>query len=50
MGIATLPASLIFGALYQTYGPLAAFGSGAVLAAIAAILLTQAGASSEARA
>ena len=42
MGIATLPASLIFGALYQTFGPLVAFGSGAGLAAVAAILLTQA--------
>jgi MFS family permease len=39
VGIATLPASLIFGALYQTAGPLVAFGSGAGLALVAAILL-----------
>lgn len=41
VGIATLPASLIFGALYQTYGPLAAFGSGAGLALLAAALLAR---------
>jgi predicted MFS family arabinose efflux permease len=29
MGIAALPASLLFGALYQEFGVLAAFGSGA---------------------
>jgi MFS family permease len=39
IGIATLPASLIFGALYQFAGPLVAFGWGAALAAIAAALL-----------
>ena len=39
IGIATLPSSLIFGALYQFCGPLVAFGWGAVLALIAAILL-----------
>jgi predicted MFS family arabinose efflux permease len=39
MGIATLPASLIFGALYQQFGPLAAFGWGAGLALAAALLL-----------
>jgi len=39
IGIATLPASLIFGALYQRFGPLAAFGCGAGLALVAAILL-----------
>jgi MFS family permease len=39
IGIATLPASLIFGALYQVYGALAAFGWGAALAFVAAILL-----------
>jgi hypothetical protein len=38
-GIATLPASLIFGALYQIFGALVAFGWGAALAAIAIILL-----------
>lgn len=41
VGIATLPASLAFGALYQTCGPLAAFGSGAGLALVAAILLAR---------
>ena len=40
-GIATLPASLVFGALYQTYGPLVAFGSGAGFALLAAILLAR---------
>jgi MFS family permease len=40
VGIATLPASLIFGALYQVFGALAAFGWGAALALIAVILLT----------
>ena len=39
IGVATLPASLIFGALYQVYGVLAAFGWGAALALIAVILL-----------
>lgn len=39
IGVGTLPSSLIFGALYQSFGPLAAFGSGAALALIAAILL-----------
>jgi MFS family permease len=42
IGIATLPASLIFGALYQAFGPygaLAAFGWGAALAFVAVILL-----------
>lgn len=39
IGIATLPSSLIFGALYQYFGPLAAFGFGASLAALAAIIL-----------
>ena len=40
VGVATLPASLIFGALYQVFGALAAFGWGAALALIAVILLT----------
>ena len=39
IGIATLPASLIFGALYQFYGALVAFGWGAALAVGAVILL-----------
>jgi MFS family permease len=41
VGIATLPASLMFGALYQTFGPLVAFGSGAGLALAAAVLLAR---------
>lgn len=39
IGVTTLPASLLFGALYQAFGPLAAFGTGAGLALIAAILI-----------
>jgi MFS family permease len=39
IGVATLPSSLIFGALYQVYGPLASFGWGAALALAAVILL-----------
>jgi MFS family permease len=39
VGIATLPASLIFGTLYERHGPLAAFGWGAGLALLAAVLL-----------
>jgi MFS family permease len=39
IGVATLPSSLIFGALYQLYGPLTAFGWGAVLALAAVVLL-----------
>jgi MFS family permease len=39
IGIATLPASLIFGALYQVYGALAAFAWGAALALVAVALL-----------
>jgi MFS family permease len=39
IGIATLPASLVFGVIYKDFGPLAAFGSGAALALLAAILL-----------
>jgi MFS family permease len=41
VGIATLPASLVFGALYQGCGPLVAFGSGAGLALVAAIVLAR---------
>lgn len=40
IGIATLPSSLIFGGLYQYFGPLVAFAWGAGLALVAAILLT----------
>jgi len=39
VGIATLPASLIFGFLYQAHGPAAAFGCGAALALLAVVLL-----------
>jgi len=39
IGIATLPASVLFGALYQAFGAPVAFGSGAGLALAAAILL-----------
>jgi predicted MFS family arabinose efflux permease len=39
IGITTLPSSLIFGALYQGFGPRAAFGWGAALALLAALLL-----------
>ncbi|MCE9531496.1 MAG: MFS transporter [Planctomycetes bacterium] len=39
IGIATLPSSLIFGALYQFAGPVVAFGWGAALALIAGILM-----------
>lgn len=39
IGIATLPSSLIFGALYQVYGALVAFGWGASLALVAVLLL-----------
>ena len=41
IGIATLPSSLIFGAIYQFAGPLAAFAWGGALAIGAAILLTR---------
>jgi MFS family permease len=39
VGIGTLPASLIFGAIYQVYGALAAFGWGAALAILAVAIL-----------
>jgi hypothetical protein len=39
IGVAALPSSLIFGFLYQRFGGLAAFGSGAGLALLAAVLL-----------
>ncbi len=39
IGIAALPSSLIFGVIYQDFGALAAFGWGAALAAVAAVLL-----------
>lgn len=39
IGIAALPSSVIFGWLYERHGPLAAFGWGAALAALAALVL-----------
>ena len=39
IGLGALPASLLFGALWQWSGPVTAFGCGAVLAALAAVLL-----------
>lgn len=39
IGIASLPSSLIFGWLYEQHGPLAAFGWGATLSGLAALLL-----------
>jgi MFS family permease len=39
IGIGALPASLLFGAIWQQFGPQAAFGFGAGLAALAAVLL-----------
>jgi MFS family permease len=39
IGIGALPASLVFGVIYQQFGPLAAFGMGAALALAAAVLL-----------
>jgi predicted MFS family arabinose efflux permease len=41
MGIATLPASALFGMLYDAYGATAAFGAGAGFALAAAILLSR---------
>jgi predicted MFS family arabinose efflux permease len=39
IGIAALPASLLTGALWQTFGPAVAFGTGAGLAVLAAVAL-----------
>lgn len=39
LGVATFPASVLFGWLYETAGPLSAFATGAGLAWLAAILL-----------
>jgi MFS family permease len=39
IGVAALPSSLIFGWIYENFGPLAAFGWGASLALLAALLL-----------
>ena len=43
IGISALPASLIFGMLYQSYGPQVAFSWSAGLALVAVILLTAVG-------
>jgi MFS family permease len=39
IGFAALPASVLFGVIYTTLGPAAAFGTGAALAAIAVVIL-----------
>jgi MFS family permease len=39
IGVAALPSSLIFGALYEAFGPLVAFSWGAALALVAALML-----------
>jgi MFS family permease len=39
VGLGALPASLLFGLLWQWFGPLAAFGCGAALATVSALLL-----------
>lgn len=39
VGIGMFPASILFGALYQAYGALAAFGAGASLALLAGLML-----------
>jgi MFS family permease len=39
IGIASLPSSILFGWLYQRHGALVAFGWGAILAALAALIL-----------
>ena len=38
-GIGALPASLLFGAIYDRAGPLAAFGTGAAFALAGAVML-----------
>jgi len=39
VGLAALPASVVFGAVWLTFGPKASFGIGAGLAAVSAVLL-----------
>ncbi|MBN2415460.1 MFS transporter [bacterium] len=39
-GVVLLPASILFGLLYQSYGAAAAFGTGAAIACLAMLLLT----------
>ena len=42
-GIAALPASVLFGLLYEAFGAFVAFGSSAALAMLASVLLAAAG-------
>ena len=42
IGLSTLPASLLMGFLWETFSPQAAFGFGAVMALLAAVLLWKA--------
>jgi MFS family permease len=49
VGIAALPASLIFGGIYQAYGPQAAFTWGAAVALVAVALFSTIGRSDRAR-
>jgi MFS family permease len=39
VGLAALPASILFGVLYERFGPAVAFGTGAGLAVVAAAVL-----------
>lgn len=39
IGLGALPASVMFGALYDRFGPATAFGTGACLAVLASVLL-----------
>lgn len=41
LGVVALPANLLCGALYKQYGPVGAFGVGAMLALIASVLLVR---------
>ena len=43
IGLAAFPASFLFGALWKIFGAAAAFGTGATLAAVAALLLARVG-------
>jgi hypothetical protein len=43
VGLAALPASLLFGWIYMTYSPSCAFLTGACLAGLAAVLLMRVG-------
>jgi MFS family permease len=41
VGVGVLPASVLFGALYQHWGAVAAFGTGASMALVSVLILTQ---------